>query len=453
MKTIIEAQRAYFESGATLPLESRRMALCNLKKGIKKYEPEIMAALKNDLGKSSTESYMSEIASIYSDIDEAISKLGCWARPQHPRTPMAIAPAKSKVIYCPYGVVLIMAPWNYPFLLTIAPMIGALAAGNCCIIKPSELAPATAKVVTKILSESMDDRMVAVVNGGIAESQALLEERFDYIFYTGNTQVGRYVMEKAAHHLTPVTLELGGKSPVIVTKSANIRIAARRIAFGKCLNLGQTCVAPDYILVEASVHDELISCLKEEIAAMYGTHPLDNPAYGKIINRRHFDRLLGLIDRQKVVMGGASDAASLRIEPTLLDHVEPTDAVMNEEIFGPILPILTVNDVEQAFRFIQQRPHPLALYLFTSDSHIEHHIMNDLQFGGGCVNDTLVHLSNHKMPFGGIGESGMGVYFGQETFRTFSHPKAIVKSPTWIDPQIRYQPFTRMKDRLMHWFM
>lgn len=453
MKTIIEAQRAYFESGATLPLECRRNALLSLKKAIKEHESEIMAALKDDLGKSKTEAYMSEIASIYADIDEAVVNLRRWTRAKRISTPMAIAPASSKIVYCPYGVVLIMAPWNYPFLLTIAPMIGALAAGNCCVLKPSELAPATANVVTQILAHAFDVRLVAVVNGGVTESQALLEERFDYIFYTGNTQVGRYVMEHAARHLTPVTLELGGKSPVIVTRSADVRLAARRIAFGKCLNLGQTCVAPDYVLVEDAVHDELIRCLCEEISAMYGAHPLDNPDYGKIINRRHYDRLLRLIDQKRVVYGGQCDADMFRIEPTILDHVEPTDTVMGEEIFGPILPIISVADHEEAFRFVQQRPHPLALYLFTSDAKVESRIINDLQFGGGCVNDTLVHLSNHKMPFGGIGESGMGVYFGKETFLTFSHPKSIVKSPTWIDPKIRYQPFTAWKDKLIHWFM
>ncbi|MDO4497454.1 MAG: aldehyde dehydrogenase [Bacteroidales bacterium] len=453
MKQMIMAQRAYFQSGATLGIDARRLALRKLKEGIKRHESEIMEALRIDLGKSTTEAYMSEIASIYSDIDDAVKHLKRWTRAKHVSTPMAISPAQSKIIYCPYGVVLIMAPWNYPFLLSVAPLIGALAAGNCCIVKPSELAPATAQIVTKVLSESLDVRLVAVVNGDAEVGKSLLEERFDYIFYTGNGSVGRYVMERAARHLTPVTLELGGKSPVIVTRSANLRLAARRIAFGKLMNLGQTCVAPDYVLVEESVHDALVGYLKEEIVAMYGEHPLENPAYGKIINRRHFDRIGRLIEPQKVAFGGEADAEKLKIAPTILTEVSAEDAVMGEEIFGPVLPILKVRNVEEAMRFVQQRPHPLALYLFTSDKKVERNVMETLQFGGGCVNDTVVHLSNHKMPFGGIGDSGMGSYYGYHSFLTFSHAKSIVKSPTWIDPQIRYQPYTKLKDRLIRLFM
>ncbi|MDO4461790.1 MAG: aldehyde dehydrogenase [Bacteroidia bacterium] len=453
MKQMITAQRAFFLSGATLNADARRLALKKLKAGIKKHENEIMAALWTDLGKSTTEAYMSEIASIYSDIDEAIKQLKNWMRANHVCTPLAISPARSKVMYCPYGIVLIMAPWNYPFLLSVAPLIGALSAGNCCIVKPSELAPATAKVITHILSESLDARLVTVVNGDAEVGKALLEEHFDYIFYTGNGIVGRYVMEKAAKYLTPITLELGGKSPVIVSRSANIRLAARRIAFGKLMNLGQTCVAPDYVLVEESVHDTLVKYIEEEITRMYGECPMDNPAYGKIINRRHFDRLCNLIEPQKVVFGGDSDCEKLQITPTIMTSVSPNDAVMGEEIFGPILPILKVKSVAEAMQFIQKRPHPLALYLFTSDKKEERNVMENLQFGGGCVNDTLVHLSNHRMPFGGIGDSGMGSYFGRHSFLTFSHAKAIVKSPTWIDPQIRYQPYTKLKDRLIRLFM
>ena len=453
VKQIIDRQRAFFESGKTLPFEARKQALKKFKECIVKHEGDISSALKTDLGKSATEAYMSEIALVYNNIDYTLKHLKKWMRPKTCGTPMAISPAKSQILPCPYGVALIISPWNYPFLLTFEPLTAAIAAGNCCVIKPSELAPETAEVMTRIIEEAFPQELVCVVNGGADESKALLEESFDYIFYTGNTSVGRYVMEKAAAHLTPVTLELGGKSPVVVTRSANLRLAARRIAFGKFLNLGQTCVAPDYIMIEKSVHDSFIRLLKEEIAKMYGNEPLSNDNYGKIINRRHFDRICRLIDPQKVVLGGQMDEATLRIAPTVMDGVCPDDAVMGEEIFGPVLPIIQVDNLDEAYLFIQQRPHPLALYLFTNDSHDEIRFMHNLHFGGGCVNDVLVHLSNHNLPFGGIGESGMGVYHGKYSFETFSHPKAIVKSATWIDMPIRYQPFTAWKEKLIHLFM
>lgn len=272
------------------------------------------------------------------------------------------------------------------------------------------------------------------------------------MFYTGSTGVGKIVMEKASRHLTPVTLELGGKSPVIVTKSAPLRLTAKRIVFGKCLNAGQTCIAPDYILVEESVHDELISMLKEEITAMYGNDPLDNPSYGKIINRRHFDRVSGLINPEKVVFGGKTDPDTLKISPTILDGVSPEDAVMQEEIFGPLLPVITVKDVDEAYRFVQERPHPLALYLFTKDKRVEKKVTNGLQFGGGCVNDVIMQIAAHNLPFGGVGASGMGQYHGKYSFQTFSHPKSVLVRGTWLDPSLRYQPYTRLKEKLIKWF-
>lgn len=453
MKETIKQQRAYFETGATWPLQARKDALKRLRDCIKAHEADISKALHEDLGKSETEVYMTEIGMLYDDINYTLKKLHSWMRPHRRTTPLAISPAKSRLLYCPYGVALIIAPWNYPLLLSLSPLVGAIAAGNCCVVKPSELAPASAKVITTILNEAFSRQLVAVFNGGIETSQALLEERFDYIFYTGNTQVGRIIMEKASRHLTPVTLELGGKSPVVVTRSAHLRLTARRIAFGKLLNLGQTCVAPDYILVEQPVHDELITLLKEEIVKMYGDTPLQNEAYGKMINRRHFERVCRLINPGKVVFGGETEGNTLRIAPTIMDGVDTDDAVMKEEIFGPILPIITVENTEQAFRFIQERPHPLALYLFSEDKREEKRFMEQLQFGGGCVNDVIVHLSNHNIPFGGIGESGMGQYHGKPSFETFSHAKAIVKSSTWIDIPVRYQPYTSWKNKLLHKFM
>ena len=445
----IGAQRAYFQSGATLTHDARRTALLQLKEGIKRHEKEITEALHSDLGKSPTEAYMTEIASLYSDIDYAISHLKGWMRPHRVGTPLSLAPASSHIVQSPYGVTLIIAPWNYPILLTLSPLIGALAAGNCAVLKPSESAPATTEIVTKLLTGTLDNRLVAVINGDAEVAKSLLNEQFDFIFYTGNAHVARYVMEKASRHLTPILLELGGKSPVIVTRSANLRLAARRIAFGKWMNAGQTCVAPDYVLVEECVHDAFVQHLREQTEAMYGTHPLTNPAYGKIINQRHFQRLRQLILPQKVLFGGETDPVSLRIAPTVLDHVHPQDAVMGEEIFGPILPILTIANLDEALCFISSRPHPLALYLFTSSSREECRVMHSLQFGGGCVNDTLVHLANHHLPFGGIGESGMGTYQGHHSFLAFSHPKGILKTPTWLDLPIRYQPYTRLKDWLI----
>ena len=372
--------------------------------------------------------------------------------PQAESYPLANLPGRQWVLPSPYGVALILAPWNYPLLLSLAPLVGALAAGNCALLKPSELAPATAEVLSSLIEETFPKELVGVVNGGAEVAQGLLELPFDYIFYTGNGRVGRYVMEKAAAHLTPVTLELGGKSPVIVTRSAAVRQAARRIVFGKFLNCGQTCVAPDYILVEPPVHAELVACLKEEIVAQYGAQPLANPDYGHIINARHFDRLMGLITAENVVWGGAANPAALQIAPTLLDHVTADDAVMQEEIFGPLLPIIEVPDIEAAAQFVSQRPHPLALYLFARERRVVQRIIEGLSFGGGCVNDVLVHIAATNLPFGGVGASGMGVYHGHDSFATFSHPKAILKRATWWDPRFRYAPYTPFMRRLLRRF-
>jgi len=453
MEKIINLQRSYFNQGKTLPVEVRRNALKALKACIKKHEADIMSALKSDLGKSETESYISEIGMLYEDINYTLKHLSSWARPKRVSTPSSIAPASSFIQQCPYGVVLIIAPWNYPLLLSLSPLVGALAAGNCCVVKPSELAPASAAVITTIIEETFGPQLVATINGGVEESKALLEQQFDYIFYTGNTSVGRYVMQKAADHLTPVTLELGGKSPVIISRSANIRLAARRIAFGKCMNLGQTCVAPDYVLIEEQVHDEFIRLIKEEITKMYGTNPLDNQSYGKIINRRHYDRICKLIDADKVVFGGERDEQGVRISPTIMDNVSALDAVMQEEIFGPVLPVIKIRNIDEAMQFVQQRPHPLALYLFSNDGREQKRVMQGLQYGGGCINDVVIHLSNLNLPFGGIGESGMGSYHGVASFQTFSHAQSVVKASSWIDMPVRYQPYTKMKDRLLHLFL
>lgn len=452
MEEIIDIQRKYFETGATRPYEARRKALLALKKGILKHQESLQKAMKEDLGKSFTESYMTEIGQVLAEIDHSLRHLKKWMRPKHVSASLSNFPSCPKIISDPYGVVLIMSPWNYPVNLTLSPLVGALAAGNCCVIKPSELSPATSLAMTEMIEDVFPKELVSVINGGIEVSQAVLDQHFDYMFYTGSTGVGKIVMEKASRHLTPVTLELGGKSPVIVTKSAPLRLTAKRIVFGKCLNAGQTCIAPDYILVEESVHDELISMLKEEITAMYGNDPLDNPSYGKIINRRHFDRVSGLINPEKVVFGGKTDPDTLKISPTILDGVSPEDAVMQEEIFGPLLPVITVKDVDEAYRFVQERPHPLALYLFTKEKRVEKKVINGLQFGGGCVNDVIMQIAAHNLPFGGVGASGMGQYHGKYSFQTFSHPKSVLVRGTWLDPSLRYQPYTRLKEKLIKWF-
>lgn len=450
---LIGRQRAYFDSGATLSLSARRSALDRLYAGIRKYERELTEALHTDLGKSATEAYMTEIGFSMTEISYTRRHLRKWMRPERKHTPMSNFAARSEIMSSPYGITLIISPWNYPFLLLISPLIGALAAGNCCVLKPSELAPATARAITRMIQDTFPEEYVAVVNGAAEVSQELLAHKFDYIFYTGSTGVGKYVMEAAARNLTPVTLELGGKSPVIITGSADVRLAARRILFGKLLNCGQTCIAPDYVLCDSSVHDRFVEALKEELTRTYGEKPLDNPDYGKIINRRHFDRIVRLIDPDKVVAGGETEPDALRIAPTIMDGVTAADEVMQEEIFGPVLPVIAVADVDEACRFIKSRPHPLALYLFTSDNNTERKVLGELQFGGGCVNDTISHIAAHNMPFGGVGASGIGSYHCKYSFDTFSHKKSIVRRRRWIDPSLRYRPYTALKYKLLRWYM
>ncbi len=456
---IVQAQRTFFRTGETLPIKYRKQALNKLKKAIQAHEKELLEALHTDLGKSEMEAYMCEVGLTISEIDYVSARLRRWARNKRVCTPLANFPAKSFTVQEPYGVTLIMSPWNYPVLLTLEPLVGAIAAGNCCVLKPSNYSPATSEVLTSLIAEIFPPEYITVVTGGRKENADLLEQHFDYIFFTGGVTVGKLVMEKAAQHLTPITLELGGKSPCIVDRTANIPLAARRIVFGKYLNCGQTCIAPDYVLIDESVHDEFVACVKKEIMAMYTTNPLTFAAYGKIINRKHFDRILGLIDPAKVVHGGRSNADTLQIEPTVLDNVTPEDAVMQEEIFGPILPILIFRSSEsQSFAdwtidFIRSRPHPLALYIFTNDKKTEKRFLQTVQFGGGCVNDTIMHLATSEMAFGGIGNSGMGSYHGKKSFETFSHEKSIVKKSQWIDLPIRYQPYTSFKQWLVRLFL
>ena len=450
---LVSAQRAHFQTGATLPLSARREALRTLEQAIRLHERDISAALAADLNKSPAESYMCEIGMTLSELHYVQRHLNRWARDRRFPTPLSQFHAKSFTVCDPYGVVLIMSPWNYPFLLTMEPLIGAIAAGNCCIVKPSAYSPATSAVMQEILSQCFSPEYVAVVEGGRAENQALLEQKFDYIFFTGSVAVGKEVMSKAAAHLTPVTLELGGKSPCIVDRSAKLDLAAKRLVFGKLLNCGQTCVAPDYVLIDKRVKDTFIASLKKWMATMYGSDPLDNQGYVRMINRKHFDRVMGLIDSGKVVYGGQGNPETLKIQPTILDNVSPEDPVMQEEIFGPVLPILTYETIQDAQNFINGRPHPLALYLFSENKAVQEQFLRQVPFGGGCINDTIIHLATSCLPFGGVGDSGMGSYHGKKSFETFSHRKSIVKKSTWLDLPIRYAPYSKKQERLLHFFL
>lgn len=450
---LVAGQRKYFQTGATLPVGTRIHALRSLYNTISRYENEIHDALKKDLGKSGFESYMCETGLVLDEISYMLKHVRRFAGEKRVRTPLAQFHSRSFKKPSPYGVTLIMSPWNYPFMLTLSPLADALAAGNTAVVKPSAYSPYTSAIIQKILSKCFETQYVTVVTGGRAENTCLLREHFDYIFFTGSQNVGKEVMRNAAEHLTPITLELGGKSPCIVDQSANIRLAARRIVFGKYLNCGQTCVAPDYIYCHRSVKDALVKEIKQQIQIQYGREPLHNPDYGKIINEKHFDRILGLIEEGKTVHGGNSDRKTLRIEPTVLDNVTFSDPVMQEEIFGPVMPILVFDSLEEVIDRINTMPHPLALYFFTSNKAAAKEVTSRCGFGGGCINDTIIHLATTEMGFGGFGESGMGAYHGKTGFDTFSHYKSIVDKKTWLDLPMRYQPYRKMYEKMVRFFL
>ncbi len=453
LENLIEEQRRYYKDGKTMSLKYRIGALKRLECALNLWSGKIYRALRQDLNKSKQEAYMCEIGLLLSEIRYAKRHLRSWNKKRRVQTPLAQYISSSYTVRNPYGVVLIMSPWNYPLLLTLGPLVGAIAAGNCCILKPSAYAPATSAVIAEMIKNSYIENYISVVEGGKEENSRLLEQKFDYIFFTGGVEVGKLVMRKAAETLTPVTLELGGKSPCIVDETADIKIAARRIVFGKFLNSGQTCVAPDYVLVCKSVSknlvDEIISCIKNQ----YGENPLDDDEYVKMINEKHFLRVRGLIDKSRVVYGGKSDRDLRKIEPTIMTDVTPEHAVMQEEIFGPVLPVLEVEDVVQAYDFVRERPSPLALYLFTSNKKTKNMFLNNVSYGGGCINDTVIHLATSKMGFGGIGNSGMGSYHGKKSFDTFSHEKSIIDKKTWFDLPMRYRPYSDTKDKIIRFFV
>ena len=449
----ISTQRDFFATGATLPLSFRLKQLEQLKLALKRHEQDLYTALKADLGKSRMESYMCEIGLTLSELTWMQKHLPKLMRCKTVPTPLAHFAAKSFQSPSPYGTVLIMSPWNYPVLLTLEPLIDALAAGNTVILKPSAYAPHTSQILSQILKECYPPEYVTMITGGREENQALLNQRFDKIFFTGGKTVGKEVLRHAAEYLTPVTLELGGKSPCIVDSTAKISLTARRIVFGKYLNCGQTCVAPDYILCDASIRDRLLQALEKEIHRQFGKQSLQNPDYGKIINEKHFHRLQNLIAADKLVCGGESDPSTLRIAPTILKDVTWDDPVMGEEIFGPILPVLTYSDLNDAIRQVESHPHPLALYLFTEDPAAKKKVLARCHFGGGCINDTIIHLSTSQMPIGGVGESGMGCYHGKEGFDCFTHQRSIVDKKNWMDLPIRYHKYRFWKEKMLRGFL
>lgn len=434
--------KAFFNTQQTKDISFRKEQLKKLSKAIKSYESDILEALYTDLGKNKVEAYATEIGITLKSIKNARKELKNWTKTKNVDTPLYLFPTKSYIKKEPYGTVLIIAPFNYPFQLVFEPLIGAIAAGNTAIIKPSELTPNVARVIKRLINETFDANYIEVIEGGIEETQTLIHLPFDYVFFTGSENVGKIVYQAASENLVPVTLEMGGKSPVIVDETANIKVASERICFGKFTNAGQTCVAPDYILVHESVKDDLITALSKTLREFYGQNIQQSPDYGRIVNLKHYHRLTSLLNSEQmnIVFGGHSDEDERYIEPTLLDHVTSDSAIMQEEIFGPILPILTYQSLDEAIAFIHQRPKPLSLYLFSEDENATQRVINELSFGGGAINDTLMHLANPKLPFGGVGASGMGRYHGKYSFDTFTHEKSYIFKSTRLESGVHLPP-------------
>ena len=450
IQEILQRHKQFFDTGRTRDLAHRIEQLQLLKHAIRRFEPDITQAMYRDLRKNETETYLTEILIVLRSIDHTVKHLRKWAKPQKVRTPLPLQPSSSEIRYEPYGTVLIIGPFNYPFQLVIEPLIGALAAGNCAIVKPSESTPNVAAVIEQLIANTFPSELVSVVQGERETTSELIHAPVDYIFFTGSTAVGRIVMEAAAKRLVPVTLELGGKSPVIVDESAKLDIAAKRIVWGKLINTGQTCIAPDYLLVHHSVKNELLDRMKQAIRAFYGEVPQESPDYGRIVNERQFDRLEAVLtsDAEQIVFGGQTDRNDLYIEPTLLDNVTLNHASMQEELFGPILPILTYHQLEEAFSIVEHHPKPLALYLFSeNEQHVER-VINGVRFGGGCINDTIMHVASHHLPFGGVGPSGVGAYHGRHSFELFSHRKSLLKKSSRLEPGLAFPPYGNKLEKL-----
>ncbi|WP_044642918.1 aldehyde dehydrogenase [Risungbinella massiliensis] len=435
---LLQNQRTFFHTGKTKDLAFRLENLAKLKEAIKRYEPDILNALQKDLARHETDAYLTEIGILYEEIKFAQKHLKKWAKPKSVKSGKLVFGAKSEIRYEPYGVGLIIAPWNYPFQLLISPLIGAMAAGNCAILKPSELSPHVSKVVYQMIEGIFPKEYITVVEGGVEISQELLKQPFDHIFYTGGEKVGKMVMKAAAKHLTPVVLELGGKSPTIVDKDADLDLAAKRILWGKFINAGQTCIAPDYVMVQEEVKEVFVRKLQHYLLEFYGEDPLENVRLGKIVNDRHFERLQGYLDEGVILYGGQSDPDSRKIAPTLLDGITWDNSVMKEEIFGPILPILPFVHLKEVIEQVTNQPKPLACYFFSTDNSKQELIVDTISCGGMTINDCVVHISNPNLPFGGVGASGMGSYHGEHGFHCFSHAKSVVYQTNRFDFSFRY---------------
>lgn len=444
--------RDSFNRGLTRPLSYRQQQLAGLDTFLREREGEIEQALFHDLGKPAMEAFATEINILQREVKLMRKQLSAWVKPKRVPTTLFLQPGRSMIYSEPYGVVLIISPWNYPIQLALAPLMGAIAAGNCVVLKPSEIAPATSRLLAEALPHYLDPASISVVEGGVTETAALLEQEFDYIFYTGGSSVGRLVMTAAAKHLTPVTLELGGKSPCIVDQTANLTVAARRIIWGKFTNAGQTCIAPDYLLVQEDIKEALLHEMRVALDTFYGSNPMTSPDYGRIINLNHFRRLAGLLQGGgKIVVGGETNEQQRYIAPTILDEVSPNSPVMANEIFGPILPVITVKNSNEAIQFINKRPKPLALYLFSTDKALQQQILAQTSSGSVCLNHVVMQVAVPALPFGGVGQSGMGAYHGKASFDTFSHQKSVLSKPSWFDPSFMYPPYKPLLKKLLRW--
>ncbi|MBO4388115.1 MAG: aldehyde dehydrogenase [Spirochaetales bacterium] len=451
IQAAVQAQNSFFFSGKTRPYPFRAKALDDLLEAVRSGQDRLLQALESDLNKPRSEGYMTEVGLALAEIKYARSHLRRWMKTRRVPSPLAQIPSRSYICPEPFGTVLIMAPWNYPVLLCLQPLAAAIAAGNTVVLKPSAYAPATSAALAQIISTVFPPEYVTVIQGGRAENTGLLEQKFDFIFFTGSPSVGHLVMSKASEHLTPVCLELGGKSPVIVDETTDLQVAARRIAFGKTVNAGQTCVAPDYLLIAAPVKERFISFYEQALREFFPDG--DYSTFPCIINDKHFGRVTSLIDPAKVVIGGRTELQRRFIEPTVMDNVSWDDPVMGQEIFGPVLPVITYDNLDEALNIVASRPKPLALYLFTADARTREKVLSRCSFGGGCINDTLVHLSSEHLPFGGVGNSGMGSYHGKQSFMTFTHYRSILERGTWLDIRMRYRPYTRSKEKLLRKFL
>lgn len=439
---VFAAQRSFFDTGTTRPYAYRKAQLKKLKAMLKKHESVILDALQADLGKHPLEAFSSEIGLLFDEIDYTLTNLREWMRPQAVSSPLLHYPSASKIYREPKGLTLLIGPWNYPFELLISPLIGVIAAGNCAILKPSELAPQTEAVIEKVIKDTFDPAFVTVIKGeGHVVIPEIMQHRFDHVFFTGSTMVGKKILEMAAPHLTPVTLELGGKSPCIVDKGADLKTAAKRIIWGKCWNAGQTCIAPDYILAHQSVMGKLIEEMTKAISSFFGEDVAQSKDYPRIINEKRFDQLSTYLQQGTIVTGGQTDRGNKYIAPTILTDVSFDAPVMKEEIFGPILPVIPYNTTEDAIKMIAKNPYPLSLYIFSNSRKTEKAFIDKVAFGGGCINNTLVHFANGDLPFGGIGNSGMGRYHGRSSFDEFTHFKGVMKTGTWLDVPVKYPPF------------